>query len=108
MDPDIDQPHPTDQRDRISVRDNAKAGRFEAVLDEQVVGILLYERPPGALELIHTVTDPEHRHEGAASVLVRTALAEARAQDLEIVVVCPFVDSWLQRHPEQAGGIVGD
>lgn len=108
MNPDVEEPRPTDQRARISVRDNAAASRFEAVLDEEVVGILLYERLPGAIELIHTVTDPEHRHEGAASVLVRTALAESRAQDLEVVVICPFIESWLKRHPEQARDIVTD
>lgn len=41
-------------------------------------------------------------------MLVRTALAEARAQQLHIVVVCPFVESWLRRHPDQTEGIVRD
>ena len=108
MTPDIDEPHATDRSARIGVRDNARDSRFEAVLDEEIIGILLYQRPPGTLELIHTVTDPEHRHEGAASALVRTALAEARAQHLQVVVVCPFVESWLRRHPEQTDGIVRD
>lgn len=108
MSPDVEEPPPADQRTRISVRDNAAASRFEAVLDEEVVGILLYERPPGTIKLVHTVTDPEHRHEGAASVLVRTAMAESRAQDLDVVVICPFIESWLKRHPEQSGNIVID
>ena len=108
MSPDVEEPPPSDQRTRISVRDNAAASCFEAVLDDEVVGILLYERSPGAIELVHTVTDPEHRHEGAASVLVRTALAESRAQHLEVAVICPFVESWLKRHPEQSGNIVRD
>lgn len=104
---DIDE-RPADRRALIGVRDNARQSHYEAVLDGQVIGILVYRRPPGILELTHTATDPEHRHQGAASVLVRTALAEARAQQLQIVVICPFVESWLRRHPDQTEGIVRD
>ena len=85
MAPGIEGPDATERNARIGVRDNARASRFEAVLDEEIIGILLYQRPPGTLELIHTVTDPDHRHEGAASALVRTALAEARANTIALM-----------------------
>src|SRR5699024_1332858 len=90
--------------DAIAVRDNARAERYEAVRDGEIVGIVIYTRTRRRIELIHTVTDPEHRGEGVASVLVRTVLAEARAARLPVLVICPFVESWLQRHPEQARG----
>lgn len=90
----------------IAVRDNPRAERYEAVRGGDVVGIVIYVRTRRRLELIHTVTDPAHRGEGVASVLVRTVLAEARAAALPVLVVCPFVESWLQRHPEQAGGVI--
>lgn len=92
----------------LAVRDNPRAERYEAVRNGEVVGIVLYARTRRRLELIHTVTDPEHRGEGVASVLVRTVLAEARAASLSVVVICPFVESWLQRHPEQASGVVAE
>lgn len=92
----------------LAVRDNPRAERYEAVRGGEVVGIVLYARTRRRLELIHTVTDPAHRGEGVASVLVRTVLAEARAASLPVLVVCPFVESWLQRHPEQASGVVTD
>ena len=92
----------------IAVRDNTRAERYEAVRAGQIVGIVIYTRTRRRLELIHTVTDPAHRGEGVASVLVRTVLAEARAAQLPVMVICPFVESWLQRHPEQSGGVVAD
>lgn len=92
----------------ISVRDNKVAGRYEALRDGQTVGIMIYERTRRRIELIHTVTDPEHRGEGVASVLLRTVLAEARTADLPVLVICPFIESWLQRHPEQADGVIAD
>ncbi|MGP9581253.1 GNAT family N-acetyltransferase [Brachybacterium sp. AOP35-5H-19] len=90
----------------IAVRDNPAIGRYEAVRGGEVVGIMIYERTRHRIELIHTVTDPAHRGEGVASVLVRTTLAEARAISLPVLVICPFIESWLQRHPEQADGVI--
>lgn len=75
------------------------------LLRGEVVGVLIYERHGGVIELLHTVSDPEHRGEGVASVLARAALAEAKMQQLEVLVVCPFVERWLDRHPDQAVGL---
>ncbi|MGO2537347.1 hypothetical protein FM103_16320 [Corynebacterium xerosis] len=112
IDADDDTPDPEDHShgpdESIAVRDNAVAGRYEAVRSGAVVGIMIYERTRSRIELIHTVTDPAHRGEGVASVLVRTTLAEARASGLGVLVICPFIESWLQRHPEQAGGVIVD
>lgn len=100
--------HAHDPEERIAVRDNARARRYEAVRGGEVVGIMIYERTRRRIELIHTVTDPEHRGEGVASVLVRTVLAEARAAALPVLVICPFLESWLQRHPDQADGVIAE
>ncbi|MFC7376135.1 GNAT family N-acetyltransferase [Brachybacterium sp. GCM10030267] len=105
MSVDIDE-HTHGPDEHIRVRHNAASRRYEAVRNGATVGILLYERTRRRIELVHTVTDPEHRGEGVASVLVRTVLAEARSESLAVVVICPFIESWLQRHPEQAGGVV--
>lgn len=112
IDPDDHTPDPEDHShgpdESIDVRDNAVAGRYEAVRSGAVVGIMIYERTRSRIELIHTVTDPAHRGEGVASVLVRTTLAEARASGLGVLVICPFIESWLQRHPEQADVVITD
>lgn len=92
--------------EQIAVRDNVAARRYEAVREGAVVGTLIYERTRRRIELVHTVTDPAHRGEGVASVLMRTTLAEARAAGQQIIVICPFIESWLQRHPEQSEGVV--
>ncbi len=41
-------------------------------------------------------------------MLVRTVLAEARAIELPVLVICPFIESWLHRHPEQSVGVVAE
>src|SRR5699024_6368748 len=91
--------------DAIAVRDNARAERYEAVRDGEIVGIVIYTRTRRRIELIHTVTDPEHRGEGVASVLVRTVLAEARAARLPAPAICPFAAAGPQRRPDQPRGV---
>ena len=100
-----DQPH-TDGE--VQVRDRASASRYEAVIDGETVGILQYERLRGSIELIHTVTDPAHRGHGAASALVQVAFAQARRDGLTVNPICPFVESWVNRHPEGADIVAGD
>ena len=94
--------------EKIAVRDHRAAERYEAVRGGEVVGILIYERRRHRIDLIHMVTDPDHRGEGVASVLVRTVLAEARSIPMPVLVICPFIESWLQRHPEQTEGVILD
>lgn len=96
-----------DEPGTVQVRDRTSASRYEAVLDGETVGILQYQRLRDRIELIHTVTDPAHRGAGAASALVRTAFAEARRDGLAVDPICPFVESWVNRHPEEADIVIG-
>ena len=54
------------------------------------------------MALTHTVVDPAHRGEGMASVLAEHALDDFRAQGASITVVCPFVRSFIDEHPDYA------
>lgn len=48
----------------------------------------------------HTEVKDEFSGHGLASTLVRRALDASIAGGFRIVPVCPYVKSWLQRHPE--------
>ncbi|MFQ6485269.1 GNAT family N-acetyltransferase [Brachybacterium epidermidis] len=102
---DVDNPlsHP-----EFEIRHELNDSRFVAVEGEDVVGMLTYERTGDRVSLLHTVTDPGHRSEGIASALVRTAFTDARAASMRVVVICPFVESWLARHPEQEDIVVDE
>lgn len=92
----------------VLVHHNTSASRFEASVGGRRLGILSYERRRSRIELIHTVTDPEHRGRGIASALVRAALADVRAQGRRAIIICPFVESWLLRHPEYQDVVIDD
>lgn len=82
------------------IRDNAEAGRYEILVSGEVAGYLTYHRTDERLIIPRTVTLPEHRGQGLASVLVRHVLDEARREGLGVTTSCWYVRDWLSAHPE--------
>lgn len=58
-------------------------------------------RRDGTLDLQHTFVPEAARGGTIASDLVTAAVAHARARDLKLVATCPYVQSWLVRHPDE-------
>ena len=73
--------------------------RFELARDGHTA-VLTYEEGDGDVALLHTVVPPELEGGGVGSQLAQSAVRWAREQGLEVVPVCSFVRSWLERHPE--------
>jgi len=59
-----------------------------------------HDSPGGALVLDHTEVPPAFEGRGVGGLLVKTALEDARAQGRRVVPACPFVFSYIKRHPE--------
>ncbi len=78
---------------------NVDEERFEVERDGGVA-FLRYELRPGKIVLIHTEVPEELEGRGIGSALARAGLEYARAKGLKAVVLCSFVQSYLQRHPE--------
>jgi uncharacterized protein len=90
------------------VIDNPRELRYELVDGDEVLGEIRYRREPGAVALVHTEIDPAHDHQGLGSQLVEGALRDLRARGLRVIPICPFVRSWLQRHPEYGDLVASD
>lgn len=56
--------------------------------------------------LHHTVVAPDREGEGLASRLVQHVVEDTVAAGRAVVPVCPYVASWLDRHPEHAEHVV--
>ena len=64
---------------------------------------LTYALPaPGVIDLQHTAVPAGERGHGVAEALAQAAFDYAREHRLRVIPTCPFVRTWLARHPEQA------
>ncbi len=70
--------------------------RFELAVDGEVA-VLTYETGADEITFLHTVVPRALEGQGLGSRLAETAVGWARGQDKEIVPVCTFVRSWLER-----------
>ncbi|WP_256837716.1 GNAT family N-acetyltransferase [Ornithinimicrobium faecis] len=86
----------------IEVRDVPESNRYEAVRDGTVLGFAEYQRTADLVVFTHTEIDPQFEGQGVGSTLVREALDHVRSLGLKALPVCPFVQAWMQRHPEYA------
>ncbi|MFL6144394.1 MAG: GNAT family N-acetyltransferase [Labedaea sp.] len=83
----------------VTVRDEPARNRYLALLGDEVAGHLDYR--PGEHERVfrHTVVQDGFQGKGVGSALTRAALDDLRAKGLRVRPLCPFVASWISRHP---------
>lgn len=92
----------TTESAEVVIRNNADDLRYELVVDGEVVGELRYGVRPDRIALIHTEISPALEGRGLGARLVAGALDDIRARQQRINPICPFVRSYLRRHPEYA------
>ena len=78
--------------------------RYDAYGDgPEVAGFVDYQETNELVVLTHTEVDPTFEGRGVGSALARAALDDIRERELKALVICPFILSWLRRHPEYVG-----
>ncbi|MGP4027863.1 GNAT family N-acetyltransferase [Actinomadura sp. 3N407] len=82
------------------ITDNAEQGRYEIRLDGDLAGFVEYEPGEGTVALVHTEVDPAFGGKGVGGSLARGVLDDLRARNLSAVPVCPFIKSWIEKHPD--------
>lgn len=83
------------------VRDNAARQRFELDAEDHVA-FSEYRRANGVLTIMHTEVPPALNGKGIGSRLARGLLDLARAEGAKVKPLCPFVRSYIAKHPEYA------
>ena len=88
------------QNARVNVDNDRANDRFLVTMPEGI-GELVYKRVgPLTLELVHTEVASGLRGRGAGEALAEAAIAYARAEGMSVIATCPYVQSWLAKHPE--------
>jgi predicted GNAT family acetyltransferase len=88
--------------EEIAIRDVPERARYELAVNGELAGFLRYRLQEDRITLVHTEVDAQWDGRGLGSRLARHALDDARARGLVISVRCPFVRSYVRRHPEFA------
>ena len=86
----------------ITVRDNASSRSYDALVDGQVVGSVVYQLEGRRMVFMHTIVVPEFRGRGVGTTLVRDALDDVRSKGMTLTNYCGFVSAFMGDHPEYA------
>ena len=91
-----------DEAATIDVRDNPENRTYEARVNDDVAGTLVYETQGNRTVLTHTWVEPSYREHGVATALSKGALDDLRAKGRKITVFCTFTAEFIDAHPEYA------
>jgi uncharacterized protein len=86
------------------VSDNRSASRYELRVNGELAGFVDYrlDDRDATVSLIHTEVEPAFAHAHLGTHLARYSLDDARARGLAVLPYCPYITSWIKKHPEYA------
>lgn len=85
--------------DNVVIENNRADQRFQTQVDDDLA-VIEYGLVGASIVFTHTEVPEALSGHGIANKLAQTALEYARAQQLTVVPLCPFVASYIRRHPE--------
>ena len=78
---------------------NEAKHRFEVHLGTELA-VLEYQLSPASITFTHTGVPKSLEGQGIGSELVRAGLHYAKENQLTVIPVCPFVQTYMQRHKD--------
>jgi hypothetical protein len=84
----------------VEVTENDDQHRYDVTMDGQHAGFARYVRRGGRTYFVHTEIDPKFEGHGLGSKLAAGALAAERTAGRKVVPLCPFIRSYIDRHPD--------
>ncbi|WP_201615527.1 GNAT family N-acetyltransferase [Psychrobacter urativorans] len=83
----------------LDITHNEQDNRFETTVDGQT-GYVSYQDRGDTLVYDHTEVPQALEGQGVGSALIKHALDYAREHDKKVVPQCPFVASYIDKHPD--------
>lgn len=84
----------------MNIRNNTANLRFETEADGELA-YLEYRLHDGKILLMHTWVPAPLEGRGVAGALATHAFNHAQSNHLPVVVYCPYIKVWLEKHPER-------
>ncbi len=85
----------------LEIRDNPDQHRFEAHVGAQIA-VAQYMLSNSVMIFTHTEVPESLEGQGIGSALIEFALRDARARNLKVAPMCPFVAAYIRRHQDFA------
>lgn len=89
-------------RPDLKIADRGDASRFEAHVAGELAGFVEYRWIGDRRVLLHTEVLPAFEGRGVGSSMARHILDAAAASGTRVTVKCPFIRTYVERHPEYA------
>ena len=80
--------------------DNKDKQQYEFHIDGYIPKIEYTKSGNDTIYLKHAEVPAALEGKGIGSELVKKALTDIENQNLRVIPVCPFIDAYIQRHPE--------
>lgn len=87
------------EKQEYTLINNEEANQYEFHVEEYTPKIE-YQLRGRKMYLLHTEVPSELEGRGIGAQLVKKALEDISERELTLVPLCPFVASYLKRHPE--------
>ena len=91
----------------MDVINNEPASRYELHVGDEVA-LLAYQKRGDVIVFTHMEVPKDLESRGLAGQIAAKALGDAREKHLKVVPRCPYVASYIKRHPEYADLVVAD
>jgi predicted GNAT family acetyltransferase len=82
-----------------NITNNVNKNRFELIIDGKT-SVVEYKLSEGVITLLHTEVPSELEGKGIASAMAKYVLEYAKANNLKVMPLCPFIYTYINRHPE--------
>jgi len=80
--------------------------RFELQLPEGVAYVEYMQNKQGVIYLTHTEVPVHLEGKGVGSALLKKVFSHVRKLGVKLAPLCPFVASYLKRHPDEVKGML--
>ncbi len=84
----------------IEFADRPDRSRYEISVDGSLAGIATYKLGDGEITFIHTEVDRSFAGQTLGSRLAAHVLDDARARNLAVRPLCPFIRRYIRSHAE--------
>ena len=84
----------------LTLEDNGEAKQYQVKVDGYTPRIEYIRTNDEKIYLTHTEVPRSLEGRGIGSEIIRLALEDIKKQNLTLIPLCPFVASYIKKHPE--------